>query len=104
MRVASRVRDLTDQKEDLPMAERSNPFRDTHADMMSDATSRVKADMEHLVEGFDVQTITQRIEEFGRENPVGLALTALTLGVAVGFLMKPKKTLNQGPNLTPVMP
>jgi hypothetical protein len=61
-------------------------------DTMEDAASRVKADIENLVEGFDLQTVTRRVEEFGRENPVGLALTAIALGVAVGLLMRGKQT------------
>jgi hypothetical protein len=82
------------------MADRNNPFQNqtqgNGLDMMSDAASQVKQDIEHLVEGFDVQTILRRVEDFGRENPVGLALTAVTLGVAVGFLMRtPKSTQNR---------
>jgi hypothetical protein len=60
---------------------------------MTDATARVKEDVEHLIEGFDFGTISKRVEEFGRENPVGLAVTALTVGVAVGFLMRNKKVV-----------
>lgn len=86
------------------MADRNNPFQNQSQnngfDMMSDAAAKVREDIEHLVEGFDVQTIMNRVEEFGRENPVGLALTAVTLGVAVGFLMRSprptqKRTLSQ---------
>lgn len=57
-------------------------------DQVSEAAARVKEDVERLVQGFDLKVITNRVEEFGRENPVGLALTALTLGVAAGILMR----------------
>jgi len=80
------------------MAERTtfqSSSQSSEADMMADAASQVRKDVEHLIEGFDVQMIMNRVEEFGRDNPVGLALTALTLGVAVGFLMRgPKKQLS----------
>jgi hypothetical protein len=74
------------------MADQNNLFQglfpENSFDAMSEAASRVKADVEHLIEGFDVKAIVNRVEEFGKENPVGLAMTALTLGVAVGILMR----------------
>ena len=79
------------------MAERTNIFQsdatNSGIDIMADAATKVKEDVERLVEGFDLQAIAKRIEGFGRENPVGLALTALTLGVAVGILMRNQKNL-----------
>ncbi len=82
------------------MAERMNTFQNdsksSRADMLSDATAQMQEDIEQLVEGFDLKAIAKRVEEFGRENPVGLALTALTLGVAVGILMhNPRRLLNR---------
>lgn len=75
------------------MAERTTSFQKepegSGFDMMSDAASKVKEDVERLVEGIDLQTIAKRVEEFGRNNPVGLALAAVTVGVAVGILMRP---------------
>lgn len=81
------------------MADRTTWFKDeshkdeSHredVDQMSDAMTRVREDVERLVQGFDVQVIAKRVEEFGKENPIGLALTALTLGVATGILMRGK--------------
>jgi hypothetical protein len=67
-----------------------DPVNETRT-QMSDAASRVREDIENLVEGFDIPTMTRRVEEFGRENPIGLALTAMGLGVAVGMLMRGSK-------------
>jgi hypothetical protein len=69
------------------LSKREN-FMATHVEEVSEAAARVKEDVERIVQGFDLQVITKRIEEFGRDNPVGLALTALTLGVAAGMLMR----------------
>ncbi len=60
-------------------------------DMISEAATRVKEDVEQFVEGFDLQVIAKRIEEFGRENPLALAVSALTLGVAAGVIMRGPK-------------
>lgn len=80
------------------MAERTAAFNGSleseSVQGISDATSRVKASVEQFVEDFDLQGIAKRIESFGRENPVGLALTALTLGLAVGVLIKSPKRLS----------
>ncbi len=67
------------------------PNSDQTRESQEDPISRVKADVERLVQGFDFQTITQRVEEYGRENPIGLALGALTVGLAVGAFMRPPK-------------
>lgn len=55
---------------------------------MAELFSQVRSDIDQFVEGFDVKMLTKRVEEFGKDNPVGLALTALTIGVAAGILMK----------------
>jgi len=84
--------------EEALMAERTNTFQNESQngglDIMADAATKVKEDVERLVEGFDLQAIAKRVEDFGRENPVGLALTALTLGVAVGVLMRNPRRLS----------
>ncbi len=76
------------------MAERTQPFptdnRDSNFDRISETNSQVRAEIESFVEGFDIRSVTQRIEEFGRENPIGLALGALAVGVAAGLFMKGK--------------
>ena len=60
-------------------------------DALVKAASQVKVEVERLVEEFDLQSITKRVEEFGRENPVGLAVTALSLGLVAGIVMRVPK-------------
>jgi hypothetical protein len=61
-------------------------------DVMVKAATHVKDEVERLVEDFDIHAITKRVEEFGKENPVGFAMTALALGVVAGILMRvPRK-------------
>ena len=77
------------------MADRTGSFRDESQngqhDFLSDAASKVKADIEGLIEGFNVQAVVDRVQEFGKVNPVGLALTALTVGIAAGVLMRNRR-------------
>ena len=54
----------------------------------SQAASQVREDIERMVEGLDFQGVSKKVEELGRTNPVGLAMTALALGVAVGLLIR----------------
>ncbi len=64
-------------------------------DAISEATARVRENVEQFVEGFDLQAISKRIEDFGRENPMGLAISALTLGLAIGVLVRKPRQLSQ---------
>ena len=79
------------------MAERTQSFQDTFQDKnpqfekISETASEVKADIERFVEGFDMKQLMSRVEEFGKQNPFGLALSALTLGLAAGLLMRGTK-------------
>lgn len=57
-------------------------------DSFTQAASQVREDIERMVEGLDFQGVSRKLEEFGRRNPVGLAMTALAMGVAVGLLMR----------------
>ena len=79
------------------MAERTNPFQNESEnsgfDPITDAASKMKADIEGLIEGFNMQAVVERVQEFGRANPLGLALTALTVGVAAGVLMRNARQL-----------
>ncbi|NBU22015.1 hypothetical protein EBS43_11500 [bacterium] len=59
-----------------------------NSDPFSHAASKVREDIERIVEEFNFQGVSQKIEEFGKKNPVGLAMTALALGVAVGFMIR----------------
>lgn len=69
------------------MAEQTSNLRDINADV-DRAIDQVKEDVDQLIEGLDVNQMTRRIEEFGRSNPVGLAVASLALGVAAGLLMR----------------
>lgn len=70
----------------------SNESKKDSLNNVSDMLSQVRSDIDDFVEGFDVKAIAQRVEEFGKANPVGLALTALTIGVAAGILMRGKSS------------
>ncbi len=74
------------------MGEGAKPFRSA-ADMQSEAdrtVEKVKRDVEEWVEGFNLQEISSKVQDFGRKNPIALALAALTVGVAAGILVRKK--------------
>ena len=52
------------------------------------AIDQVKSDVDELIAGLDLQNLTRRIEDFGRANPMGLAVAALGFGVAAGLLLR----------------
>lgn len=84
------------------MAERTTAFQSElereNADRIAQASSEVHANVEQFIkkfdEEFDFPGIAKRIVDFGRENPIGLAVSALTLGFAVGALIRSNPTLN----------
>ena len=41
-----------------------------------------------IMENVDFREIGQRVQDLGRRNPVALALAALTVGIAAGFLVR----------------
>ena len=53
-----------------------------------DTVEQLRSRAEEMIEGLNFQDINRRIRDFGRQNPVGLALAALTVGVATGLLLK----------------
>lgn len=69
------------------MAERTTPLRSVK-DSGQDALNRIRGEVDQLIGQIDFQDMGRKVKDFGRENPVGLALAALTIGVAAGFLMK----------------
>lgn len=79
------------------MAEPVNSFNressEGNHESMDEALSQIKSDISRLVDGFDIDLISEKIEEFGKANPVGLALTAMGVGLAVGVLMKQSRRL-----------
>jgi hypothetical protein len=64
-------------------------------DVMVKAAAQVKAEVERLVEEFDLQAITKKVKAFGKENPVEFAVTALALGVVAGLLMRAPKNITK---------
>jgi len=48
---------------------------------------QVKQDVDRLVEGLEIDQLAHRIEDFGRRNPIGLAVGSLVLGLAAGLLI-----------------
>jgi len=60
----------------------------------ADPIRQVRDQVEHLVEGIDIQAMTHQLEDFGRRNPVALALSAFTVGVAAGILMRKRMPLS----------
>ncbi len=74
------------------MADRITPIHDvgkgTEKNDPLQMLNQVKDDINHLIEGLDLRDISRRVEDFGRRNPVGLALAAASIGVAAGLLMR----------------
>ena len=87
------------------MTENVNPFRDIKskasartngaarsdsADGPKDAIELIRARFDRLVEDFNFQQLSQKVQDFGRQNPMALALSALTLGIVAGVMMRGK--------------
>lgn len=73
------------------MTERTTPFRDVKGDASQSLDSTidsVRSEIDRLVGGLDLQQVTRKVQDFGRENPVALALAALTVGIAAGMLVR----------------
>jgi hypothetical protein len=64
-------------------------------DMVVKAATHVKEEVERLVEEFDLQRVTKRVEDFSKENPIGFAMTALALGVVAGILMRVPRNMTR---------
>lgn len=62
-------------------------LRDVKADV-SNTFNQVKSEVDELVDSLDLGGALRHLQNFGRERPIVLALTALTLGVAAGLLIK----------------
>ncbi len=48
----------------------------------------LSGEMGDWVDSLDIQQLTRRVQDFGRDKPVALAFTALAIGVAAGLLMR----------------
>lgn len=68
------------------MAERVTSIQDAQREA-SETINQVKSDVDELLNEIDVDRITSRVEEFGKQNPLMLAAGALTIGLAAGLLM-----------------
>jgi hypothetical protein len=65
-------------------------------DAMIKAAIQVKAEVERLVDEFDLKVLTKRVEDFGRRKPIEFALSALAIGVVAGILMRaPMKNITR---------
>ena len=62
-------------------------LRDVKADI-SRTFEEVKLEVDDLVDSLDISGMAKKLEGFGRERPVALALAALTVGLAAGLLIK----------------
>jgi hypothetical protein len=69
------------------MAETTTPFRNIKEDA-SRAIDRVKVEADEFVDALDFPEMSRRIQEFGRQKPIALALAALTIGIAAGMLVR----------------
>ena len=69
------------------MADRINLFQAVNSEN-SDPLHRIKREMDQLFADLNISEMGRQVEEFGRQNPLGLAVAALTVGVAAGILMR----------------
>jgi hypothetical protein len=70
------------------MAERTTPFRNVKDGEGQNPIDRLKSEVDQLIGDVDFEAMSQKVKDFGRENPVALAVAALTVGVAAGILMR----------------
>lgn len=61
----------------------------------TEAVTHLKNEIEKLVKDFNIQELAKNVEDYGKKNPVGLALTSLSIGIAAGLLFR-----NTSKNLT----
>lgn len=69
------------------MAEQTTPFRNIRDDA-SRAINEVKTEADELMDALDFPRMSEKVQEFGKKNPIALAVAALTLGVAAGLWMR----------------
>lgn len=55
-----------------------------------DPATLIREEVNQLIEGADLKNIFKNIEDFGRKNPMGLAIAALSIGAAAGILLRKK--------------
>ncbi len=52
------------------------------------AFEELSGEMGDWVDSLDLQQLSRKVQDFGREKPIALAFTALAIGVAAGLLMR----------------
>ncbi len=62
-------------------------LREVNSDV-TQAFDQVRSQVDELVESLDIGGMSRKLESFGREKPVVLAIAALTVGLAAGLLMR----------------
>lgn len=71
--------------------ERNRPFDSKES---AQAIDDLSEEVNEWVDSLDLQQLTRKVQDFGKEKPVILAIAALTVGVAAGLLMKNRSQLN----------
>jgi hypothetical protein len=82
------------------MAEQTTPVRDIKADA-AQAADRIRSEVDELVNALDFRQMARKIQDFGRDKPVSLAIAALTVGIAAGLLMRKTLESSSGTSATP---
>jgi hypothetical protein len=72
-------------------SDKSNILRDVSSDP-SQSFEQVRSQVDELVDSLDLPELTRKVQDFGRNKPITLAIAALTVGVAAGLLMRNKST------------
>ncbi len=69
------------------MAEYMGQLRNVK-DEANEAVDRVKSEVQDFVEFVDVRRSIGKIEQYGKENPLALAVASLAVGLAAGAFMR----------------
>lgn len=73
------------------MAELATPFRVVKEDATK-AIDGVRSQADEVLRALDFEAMGRKIEDYGKQNPAALTLASLTIGVAVGMILKRKIT------------
>ena len=69
------------------MAEHVTPLK-TITNQASGALDSIKDEATELIDAIDLEPISRKVRELGRERPVSLALAALAVGMAAAMAMR----------------
>lgn len=70
--------------------DRANLLRDVSSDP-SKSFDQVRTQVDDLMESLDLPKLTRKVQDFGRDKPIALAIAALAVGLAAGLLMRKKE-------------